>query len=88
MSRITQKDVEEKAKNLAEYMVDQLGSKRYPSIGYSYGKCDLHEKSTEAKKGEIVRHLTSGTKREVYDYLCGMSDMLSMLESSEVVNKL
>ena len=84
MNRVTTKMVEGKAMSLNEVM-QAKGSKHGVALTYSYGYTQLYLIDLEdyEKRGCMLRQLTSGTKREVLEYMQGMSAMLNWIALDE-----
>ena len=84
MNRVTKNMVEGKMESLNEVM-QKKGSKHGVALMYSYGYTQLYLINLEEYKerGCVMRSLTSGTKREVLEYLHGMSAMLNWIALDE-----
>jgi hypothetical protein len=70
-NRITQNDVAELCQHVKEKR-QARGEKTWFAVEYYNGWCHLHlvDADTEARHC-CMRHVTGGTKREVYTYLQG-----------------
>ena len=74
MNKVKEKDIESVLKlvNIScKHKTNRL------AIGHAYGKVQLYlvDKEEYKNRGTIMRHITSGTKREIYDYLQAMSNV-------------
>ena len=74
MNRIRKKDIESVLKLVntsCRHKTNRL------AIGHAYGRIQLYlvNKGEYKNKGTIMQHITSGTKREIYNYLQAMSNV-------------
>jgi len=69
MSRITEKDVALAAKRYKE-LRQAAGKETWYSVEYYNGWCHLHEVDADKEARHCaIRHVTGGTKREIYEHL-------------------